>query len=119
MGIQGITGAQGDKGIKGDQGFPGKNGSKGATGDKGIKGPQGDTGPQGMQGETGDPGPRGIGNFSWCQPTIIEQTPAVSIADTQVICYERVISVFLSKTCSLNFSFNFSNRCWSVQAPTT
>ena len=119
MGIQGITGAQGDKGMKGDPGFPGKMGSKGATGDKGIKGQQGDTGPQGFQGETGDPGPRGIGNFSWCQPKIIEQTSPVSIADTQVICYERVITVFLSKTCSLNFSFNFSNRCWSVQAHTT
>ena len=119
MGIQGITGAQGNKGIKGDRGFPGKNGSKGATGDKGIKGPQGVTGPQGFQGETGDPGPRGIGNFSWCQPKIIEQTSPVSIADTQVICYERVITVFLSKTCSLNFSFNCSNRFWSVQAHTT
>ncbi|CAH3021089.1 unnamed protein product [Porites evermanni] len=95
MGIQGITGAQGDKGIKGDQGFPGKNGSKGATGDKGIKGPQGDTGPQGMQGETGDPGPRGIGNFSWCQPTIIEQTPAVSIADTQ---NTKVIGAYCTTT---------------------
>ena len=119
MGIQGITGAKGDKGMKGDRGFPGKKGSKGPTGDKGIKGQQGDTGPPGIQGDKGDPGPRGIGNFSWCQPKIIEQTSPVSIADTQVICYERVISVFLSKTCSLNFSFNFSNQCCSVQAHTT
>ena len=70
--------------MKGDPGFPGKNGNKGASGDKGIKGLQGDTGPQGIQGDTGDPGPRGIGNFSWCQPKKIEQTSPASIDDTQV-----------------------------------
>ena len=72
--------------MKGDRGFPGKKGSKGATGDKGIKGQQGDTGPPGIQGDTGDPGSRGIGNFSWCQPSIKEgQTQSVNVADTQVI----------------------------------
>ena len=71
--------------MKGDRGFPGKKGSKGATGDKGIKGQQGDTGPPGIQGDTGDPGPRGIGNFSWCQPKIIEQPPPVIVDDTQVM----------------------------------
>ena len=71
--------------MKGDPGFPGKNGNQGASGDKGIKGLQGDTGPPGIQGDKGDPGPRGIGNFSWCQPKIIGQTPPVIVDDTQVI----------------------------------
>ncbi|CAH3190337.1 unnamed protein product [Porites evermanni] len=95
MGIQGITGAKGDKGMKGDPGFPGKNGNQGASGDKGIKGLQGDTGPPGIQGDKGDPGPRGIGNFSWCQPKIKEQTSPVSIADTQ---NTKVIGAYCTTT---------------------
>ncbi|CAH3021092.1 unnamed protein product [Porites evermanni] len=95
MGIQGITGAKGDKGMKGDPGFPGKNGNKGASGEKGIKGLQGDTGPPGIKGDTGDPGPRGIGNFSWCQPKKIEQTSPASIDDTQ---NTKVIGAYCTTT---------------------
>ncbi|KAM7443711.1 hypothetical protein ABFA07_007595 [Porites harrisoni] len=111
MGIQGITGAQGDKGMKGYPGFPGKNGSKGATGDKGIKGQQGDTGPPGIQGDTGDPGSRGIGNFSWCQPSIKEgQTQSVYVADTQ---NTKVIGAY----CTTTTADAESNLAVLIQSP--
>ena len=74
------------KGEAGVNGTDGAVGQKGDTGVQGDKGEPGNQGPQGIQGDTGDPGPIGIGNFSWCQPSIKEgQTQSVNVADTQVI----------------------------------